>query len=152
MESHDISIKNDGISLEITHSLTINKDWMNCVLSKSIKEDTNLFEEYYKTLKNFRKKLSNNNEARFPINFERKLELLVNKFSLSKEVKTDLDPKTILLSYDELVKKCENNKYIPGNELLKYMLYAYAGPKALICKYRVTMKTFYILQKILKII
>ena len=143
MESHDISIKDDGISLEITHSLTINKeDWMNCVLSKSIKEDTNLFEEYYKTLKNFRKKLSNNNEARFPINFERKLELLVNKFSLSKEVKTDLDPKTILLSYDELVKKCENNKYIPGNELLKYMLYAYAGPKALICKYRVTMKAF----------
>ena len=108
MESHDISIKNDGISLEITHSLTINKeDWMNCVLSKSIKEDTNLFEEYYKTLKNFRKKLSNNNEARFPINFERKLELLVNKFSLSKEVKTDLDPKQfyyLMMNWSKSVK------------------------------------------------
>ena len=77
-----------------------------------------------------------------PINLKRKLTILVNKFGLSKKVKTDLDPLTILMSYHELIDRCKINKFNHGTELLEYMLYAFAGPKELICEYRVTKKAF----------
>ena len=146
MENHSINVANDGRSLEMTHSLTVNKkDWMNCVLTKSIQEDENMFKVYYNTLVSLRRRLSRaagGDGARFPINLKRKLTILVNKFSLSKKVKTDLDPLTILMSYHGLIDRCQINKCNHGTQLLEYMLYAFAGPKELICKYRVTKKAF----------
>tara|TARA_B100001996_G_scaffold15942_1_gene13320 strand:- start:2162 stop:6460 length:4299 start_codon:yes stop_codon:yes gene_type:complete len=122
---------------------------------KQIPQDTKLFEEYFEQFIQMRNELIDdiiNSENRknqsdmfkvyHSINIEEKLQIIINKYKLSKTIKTDLDPTTILISYKELFERCSISKFYECDYLFKFLVYAKAGPKQLICEYRLTREAF----------
>ena len=67
---------------------------------------------------------------------------LLNNQEISKTNKTNLDPTTILISYKELFERCSISQFFECDYLFKFLVYAKAGPKQLICEHRLTIEAF----------
>tara|TARA_Y100000389_G_scaffold125559_2_gene122941 strand:+ start:3327 stop:7598 length:4272 start_codon:yes stop_codon:yes gene_type:complete len=141
--------------LEIMYSLTANKtDWIECIESNIIntnKQNDDLFVKFFNELLEMREFIANmvlpytnTINCNFCMNIERKINKICNKYNLIKNIKTNLDPTTILKSYNELFDKCSMNKIsdFTGIYMLKFLIYSYASPKSLICNYRFTRESF----------
>lgn len=150
--------------LEVSHSLTKDSIWKRCVSDEALaNQDDSLLSAYYEDFLHSRKQyinrtllwlnytdyLSEGHNQKFPytcnhaVNISKKLEILRNKFTLATDSVTDLDPTTILKSYQLLFKNCTfGNKFTNGTSLFKFILFSLAGPKQLICEHRVTRAAF----------
>jgi len=122
---------------------------------KQIPQDTKLFEKYFEQFIEMRNELiddiintekecnqSNMFKVYHSINIDEKLQIIINKYKLSKTNKTDLDPTTILISYKELFERCSISQFFECDYLFKFLVYAKAGPKQLICEHRLTREAF----------
>ena len=122
---------------------------------KQIPQDTKLFEEYFQQFIQMRNQLIDNiintenteNQSDMfklyhSINIDEKLQIIINKYKLSKTNKTNLDPTTILISYKELFERCSISQFFECDYLFKFLVYAKAGPKQLICEHRLTIEAF----------
>jgi len=160
IEEQDIvNIFNSLSDLEMEHCLTKNEDHLNaCINSQilnTIPQDKVLFDNYYndfiKIRNDFIDILCNQQihsqgniitTCNHSVNISQKVKFIVNKFSLSNKIKTDLDPTTILKTYSDLFDRCSLHKYYTGGTLFKLLIYTHASPKQLICQYRFTREAF----------
>ena len=138
--------------LEITFCLHKNQKQWQQYLTESIKlsdKQIQKLENYYDELITIRSFMIDTalpnkpfENISHPVNIPEKIKKTTAKFNLSKSLTTNIDPITILRSYDVLFKKCEN--FTPKSNLLlfKFLLYTLASPKDLICKYRFTQEAF----------
>ena len=138
------------------HDLTETKQWEKYIISDTLKKHKLDLDAYRKFFNNFIKgrnciirnminmQLYKDSQVKLElqekitttcqtsINFENKLNLVRNKFDLSIDSDTDLHPNTILKCYEKLELSL----------LTKILLFLYASPKILICKYRFTNIAF----------
>lgn len=138
--------------LELTHSLTADEHWKKCVAPSVLETYVPIkksLEHYFKYFLKIRDDVINIYTPNIPplycehsVNIKKKLELLKNRFQLDQSLETDLDPLTIISSYTRMFDRCTPNKFTHGLLLFKFLVYAHAGPKSLICECRVTRKAF----------
>ena len=140
--------------LDLSHNLLVSMNhWEECVDS-SKPQNKLLLEKYYKDFLNLRSKLiqyckphAEISTFKHSVDVEHKLKVLVQKFNLHKNVRTDLDPTTIVAMYNAFFKRLHLHHNLKlhlssGIDLFQFIVYSFAGPKDLICKYRVTQKAF----------
>ncbi len=154
-----IKIFNSLSDLELEYSLTKNEEHLNaCINSqilKTIPQDKVLFEKYFNDFIEIRndfidtlcnKQIHSQEDlittCNHSVNISQKVKFIINKFSLSNSIKTDLDPTTILKTYSDLFDRCSLHKYYSGCTLFKLLIYTHASPKQLICQYRFTREAF----------
>lgn len=158
-EQDMISLFRSLNDLELEHSLTKNEEHLtSCINSKILEQfpqNKSLFEEFYNEFIELRNKfvdISCINQiysqenivtiCNHSVNIHRKIQYFVNKFSLTKTNKTDLEPTTILKTYSDLFERCSLHKYYSGGSLFKLLIYTHASPKKLICEYFFTREAF----------
>ena len=140
--------------LELLYELNNNSQQWNIFLEKPLSltdDQKTLLQNYYHEILEIRRFLIENSllnpihTFNHPVNIQNKIEFCANKFKLSKDFKTDLDPITIIQSYYSMVSDNDTNV------LFKFLLFTIASPKELICKYRFNKNAFdYFLNRVIK--
>ena len=138
--------------LRILYSLNDNSDVWKQYLSETIKlneEHKHSFEQYFDDIIVMRTFMIENlipinklDEVMHPVNIRDKVKKVIGHFNLSKSVTTDLDPFTILQSYDILLQKLSLITQKDSLILFKLLLYTLASPKELICNFRFNQESF----------
>ena len=105
---------------------------LNQKYCKKIPKNISLFEQYYKEFLHMRNEFVDDlcnthtltlteleKTCQHSVNIVQKLDMLCDKFRLSKVIQTDLDPTTILHTYKELFERCKLNTFYSGGFLFQ---------------------------------